>query len=191
MSDDENFKNLLGDDVTPLASEARVTIDKSKDSGVDKEKRRFAAAEQAPNPEDPLSSDPVEMVSPLDVISYRKPGVQHGVFKNLRLGKYTIDARLDLHRMTMEQARKAVYQFVKDCVAHDVRTALVTHGKGEGRDKPALLKSCVAHWLPQLDDVLAFHTAQKQHGSYGATYVLFKKSENKRTENRELNRKKS
>ena len=48
-----------------------------------------------------------------------------------------------------------------------------------------LLKSCVAHWLPQMDEVLGFHTAQRQHGSYGATYVLLKKSSKKSLQSRE------
>lgn len=189
MSDDD-FLSLLGDDVKPISQEKRVHVSKDKDTGVDKEKRRLAAEEVAVQQEDPLSSEPQEMVGPLDVIAYQRPGVQNGVYKNLRLGKYQIDARLDLHRMKVEQARQSVFRFVQDCVAHDVRTALITHGKGEGRDQPALLKSCVAHWLPQLDEVLAFHTAQKQHGSYGATYVLFKKSDKKKLENQERNRKK-
>ena len=189
MSDDDFFRQMLGDGVTPLAGDKRASVERGRDQGVDKEARRRAAEDGSAPAEDPLATNPVEMVDPLAVIAFRRPGVQHGVYKNLRLGKYTLEARLDLHRMTVEQARKAIYQFVKDCQTHDVRSALVTHGKGQGRETPALLKSCVAHWLPQLDEVLAFHTAQKQHGSYGATYVLFKKSEAKRTANRELNRK--
>lgn len=189
MSDEEDFKNLLGDDVAPLKIEQRVEVKKPRGGDVDKEKRRLAAEALAAKAEDPLASDPVDMVAPHDIIAYRKAGVQHGVYKNLRLGKYNLDARLDLHRMKVEQARTAVYQFVKDCVRHDVRSALITHGKGEGRAQPAMLKSCVAHWLPQLEEVLAFHTAQKQHGSYGATYVLFKKSEKKKIHDGELNRK--
>ena len=190
MSDDEFLKEMLSDDVTPMHLEKRVSLDKGKDSDIDKDKRRLAAAEQVQTDSDPLSSEPVEMVDPLSLLAFQRPGVQHGVYKNLRLGKYHIDARLDLHKMKVDQARQAVYQFVIDCIENDVRMALITHGKGEGRDKPALLKSCVAHWLPQLDEVLAFHTAQKQHGSYGATYVLLKKSEKKKAENREQNRKK-
>lgn len=191
MSDDDLFSQMLGDDVKPLSHEKRVDVAQRKDADVDKEKRREAASDHVVKAEDPLSSEPVTLLKPLDILDFRRPGVQHGVYKNCRLGKYPIDARLDLHRMKVEQARRAVYQFVIDCVSNDVRFALITHGKGEGRDQPPMLKSCVAHWLPQLDDVLAFHTAQKQHGSYGATYVLFKKSENKRIENRELNRKKT
>ncbi|MCV6604775.1 MAG: Smr/MutS family endonuclease, partial [Porticoccaceae bacterium] len=61
----------------------------------------------------------------------------------------------------------------------------VTHGKGEMRHKPALLKSCVNHWLRQLDVVLAFHTAQRHHGGSGATYVMLRKSDTQKDENRE------
>ena len=35
--------------------------------------------------------------------------------RSLRLGKYPIDARLDLHKLTADQARQEVYQFIKDC----------------------------------------------------------------------------
>ena len=90
-----------------------------------------------------------------------RPGVQHGVFKNLRMGKYEIQSVLDLHGKTVEQSRQAVWRFVKDCHKQDVRCAIITHGKGQGREEPAKLKSCVNHWLAQLDSVLAFHSAQK------------------------------
>ncbi len=189
MSDEELFKQMLGDDVEPIVIQKRVSVNKDRDDGIDKETRRKAAENSEAVSEDPLSSEPVALVEPLDIIAFKRPGVQNGVYKNLRLGKYSLDARLDLHRMSVEQARQAIYRFVTDCVAHDVRAALITHGKGEGRETPAMLKSCVAHWLPELEEVLAFHTAQKQHGSYGATYVLFKKSDNKKLENKERNRK--
>ncbi|MBU2986090.1 DNA endonuclease SmrA [Saccharophagus degradans] len=188
MNDDDAFSSLLGDDVTPLKVEPRVEL--KRNDNVDKQPRRQAAQEQVENTADPLASEPVEMVDPLDVLSFMRPGVQHGVFRNLRLGKYASDARLDLHRMTVDEARRAVYQFIRDCLANDVRAALITHGKGEGRAQPALLKSCIAYWLPQLDEVLAFHTALKQHGGYGATYVLIRKSELKKQKTREQHTKK-
>lgn len=188
MNDDE-FHKLLGDDVEPIQLERRVRLARSKQSQDSLKRRREAAQEETLNADDPLAGEPVDMVHPLDVILFQRPGVQHGVFRNLRLGKYTIDARLDLHKLTVERARQEVYQFITDCVSNDVRTALITHGKGEGREQPALLKSCVAFWLPQLDSVLAFHTAQKQHGGYGATYVLLKKGERKKLHNRERHHK--
>lgn len=183
---DSSFFDLLGGDVTPITPEKRVELNKTRIDPKTLAERRLAAQIEVAAPLDPLAGDPIEMVEPTALLAFVRPGVQHGVYRNLRLGKYTIDARLDLHKMTMEHARRVVYQFIKDCVANDVRTALITHGKGEGREQPALLKSCVAYWLPQLDEVLAFHSAQKQHGSYGATYVLLKKSEAKKMRAREL-----
>ncbi|WP_054113091.1 DNA endonuclease SmrA [Marinagarivorans algicola] len=183
MTDD--FLALLGGDVTPLVVAERVELNKSSVDPKALAQRREAAQLEAAIPDDPLSGDPIEMVEPMALLAFVRPGVQHGVYKSMRMGKYAIDARLDLHKMTVERARVIVYQFIKDCVANDVRTALITHGKGEGRKQPALLKSCVAYWLPQMDHVLAFHTAQKHHGSYGATYVLLKKSAAKKNKTRE------
>jgi len=185
MSDEEEFSSLLGDDVQPIKTEKRVSLQKDRDSDISVEKRRHNAVSENIKEDDLLVSEPMEMLDPLDLLEYRRPGVQHGVYRKLRMGKYSLDARLDLHKMTVESARKALAQFIKDCLLNDIRSALVTHGKGEGRKTPAKLKSCVAWWLPQLPEVLAFHTAKKHHGGYGATYVLLKKSDKKREETRE------
>ncbi len=186
MSDETDlFKSLVGDDVKPLALESRAALAKAKADAQAQETRRKAAEAELARALDPLAGEPVEIVDALALLSFQRPGVQNGVFRNLRLGKYSVDARLDLHKMTTDRARQEVYQFIKDCVAADVRTALITHGKSEGRNSPALLKSCVAYWLPQMDEVLAFHTAQNQHGGYGATYVLLRKSALKKQETRE------
>ena len=122
----------------------------------------------------------VQPVDPLDCLEYIRPGVQYGVFKNLRLGKYSIQSSLDLHGESVEQARQIINRFIVDCRLAGVRCALITHGKGEGRPKPAVLKSCVNHWLRQFPEVLAFHSATKFHGGLGATYVLLKKSDEAR-----------
>ncbi|GAB2903480.1 DNA endonuclease SmrA [Microbulbifer echini] len=187
-SDSKLFKDALGElgDVKPLVQERRVTLRKADEPSERMvRERRAAATRRTARDMNPLSGEYIELVAPWDPIEFKRDGVQNGVYRNLRLGKYKIDARLDLHRHSVEMARSAVVEFVRDCVEADVRCALITHGKGEGRKQPALLKSCIKHWLPQLDAVLAFHSAQKQHGGMGATYVLLRKSERKRLENLE------
>ncbi len=187
--DEQAFRAAMGD-VKPLRHSSRVTLAKSQSlSDINKQARRESALAQVTGKRNDLSGDFVEQLEPNAILSYQRPGVQHGVFRNLRLGKYAVEARLDLHRHTVDQAREALFRFVKDCLEHDIRCALVTHGKGEGRQQPALLKSCVAHWLPQLDNVLAFHSAQKHHGAAGATYILLRKSDRKRQENLERHQK--
>lgn len=175
-------------DVKPLKADKRVTLNKQSTDKTSQAARRESATTEASASVDPLANAEVEQLDANAVLAFQRPGVQHGVYKQLRLGKYTIDARLDLHRMKVEQARMQVYQFIRDCMAHDVRCALITHGKGEGRANPAVLKSHLAHWLPQIKEVLAFHSAQKHHGGTGATYIMLKKSEKKRLENLEKHR---
>lgn len=192
MSDNKaDFSDFLQamHDVKPIASDKRVVLAAPADKLNVPRRREAAVAEQVAD-SNFLSEYHIALLDPNAFLEFKRDGVQHGVYRNLRLGKYPIDARLDLHRMTVEQARSAVFQFIRDCMTNDIRCALITHGKGEGREQPALLKSCVAHWLPDFPEVLAFHSAQKQHGATGATYVLLRKSERKKLENWEKHHKK-
>ena len=176
-ADEDEFSALVGDDVEPLQAKGARYIPKPPEltPGI-LERRKAAQQEQlkSGNLLDPASI--INVVDPYDLLEFARPGVQHGVYKNLRQGKYEVQSRLDLHRHTVEQARVALWDFVEGCQKHGVRCALVTHGKGEGREQPARLKSCVNHWLRQIDNVLAFHSAQKQHGGVGSTYILIKKN---------------
>lgn len=174
---EKQFGQLFGDDIEPLGAKGASHIAKPVQltPGV-LQRRKSAQQEQHSegNFLDPISS--IAQVDPYEFLEFARPGVQHGVYKNLRMGKYEIQSRLDLHRHTVEQARTALFRFVDDCQKHGVRCGLVTHGMGVGLEQPAKLKSCVNHWLRQFDQVLAFHTAQKQHGGSGSTYVLIKKN---------------
>jgi DNA-nicking Smr family endonuclease len=184
MSDEDDFLNAMGD-VRPIPVAKREIL---KQASLDKATilvRRQSALANLASAIDPLADGELKQLEPGAILEYRKAGIQHGVYKSLRLGRYEIDARLDLHRLSLEQARQQVYQFVGDCMANDIRCALITHGKGEGRKTPAVIKSHIAHWLPQIDAVLAFHSAQPRHGGAGACYVLLKKSEKLRKENLE------
>ena len=132
-----------------------------------------------------LTTEYVEMVDPHDVLEYKGNGVQEGVYRKLRLGKYSSEAVLDLHRKTLQQARKEVFEFIQDSYRFGLRTVMILHGKGERSDPPALLKSYVNKWLPAMPQVMAFHSAQKQDGGAGAMYVLLKKNETRKQQNRE------
>lgn len=163
-----------------------------KQGSVDYEERQKAALLAKAIDRNHLSKDYVERVDPNDMLEYKKDGVQDGVFKKLRQGKYAIESRLDLHRRTIEQARVEVFRFVEDCVLNDIRVAIIVHGKGDRTPDPcdqAVVKSHINKWLRDLDDVMAFHSAQRHHGGLGAVYVLFRKSERARLENWERHQK--
>lgn len=147
--------------------------------------RRQMAVQVAQGDSNHLTEEIIDLVHPLDLLEYRTDGVSHGVFRKLKRGQYAIDARLDLHRKSMQEAREEVFGFVADCLRYDVRSAMILHGKGERGEPKAFLKSCVNTWLKQMPEVLAFHSAQKHHGGVGALYVLLRKSDRQKSENRE------
>ncbi|GAB6068338.1 DNA endonuclease SmrA [Methylothermus subterraneus] len=169
----------------PLAASDKLPLPKSKTTTPGQAYRREAAQRT----ESLASSLPltfIEPVPPEAILSFKRPGVQHGVFKKLRRGEYPVEAVLDLHRLTVVQARREVCAFVRECLHSEVRCALIIHGKGQrGEGEPrALLKSCLARWLPLLAEVLAFHSAQRRDGGVGAVYVLLKKGALQKERNR-------
>ena len=151
--------------------------------------KREAAMWLSDDDQDYLSLDYCPMIKPDDIIEFKKDGVQDGVYKKLRLGKYPIQAKLDLHRKTLKDARNDILSFLRQCLAMDVRTVLIVHGKGERSNPPALMKSYVANWMTQINDVQCVHSAQAFHGGSGAVYVMLRKSNSKKLENREKHQK--
>ena len=110
-----------------------------------------------------------------DILSFSRSGLQHKVLKKLRQGKHPIEHALDLHGLTVEQARGELLEFLGECEAAGVRHAIIVHGKGfRSKDKP-VIKPMVNRWLRAADIVLAFHTAQPKDGGSGAVYVLLRK----------------
>lgn len=191
MSDEEElFRQQLGD-VTPLKKSDRAQIKKPTVDAEQKNYSRYvaehhASRDAAVTDHRGVSDDYVDMVKPLDILSFKRAGIQEGVFKKFRLGKYSIEGRLDLHRKTVAEARVEVNSFIREAMQYDSRTLLILHGKGERNiQQPAKIKSYVAKWLKEMPEVMAYHSAQKHHGGAGALYVLLKKSERLKEKNRE------
>ncbi len=190
MNDDEEFlfqQEMAG--VKPLKTPERVKLARdslSEDSA--RARRDAAAAEQAPV--NPLAEEGIEPLDPWYVLDFKRPGVQNGVFRKLKQGRYEPEARLNLHRMSVKAARKELYEFIDQASALGLRTVIIIHGKGEntneeGRRQASIIKGCVKHWLAELDTVQAYHSAQLRHGGTGAAYVLLRKGEEAKQRNRE------
>ena len=190
MADDDKIFLEEMSDVAPLKRDARVVINRADKSSKDSSlaHRRAAAVASSAADRNILTEDGIVPLDPWYVLEFKRPGIQNGVFRKLRQGRYEAEASLDLHRMTVAIARQELFQFIDDCHQLGLRTVLLIHGKGETpteRGKYSILKGCTDHWLRELAAVLAFHSAKPQHGGTGAVYVLLRKSEDKKRENRE------
>ncbi|MBE9539649.1 MAG: DNA endonuclease SmrA [Proteobacteria bacterium] len=190
MTEDDNMFFQEMSDVQPLKRDTRVALSGKNESGKDSslELRRAAAVAGPARDRNILTEEGIEPLDPWYVLEFKRPGIQNGVFRKLRQGRYDAEARLDLHRMTVAIARRELFRFIEDCQQLGLRTVLLIHGKGETpteRGKCSILKGCANHWLRELDAVQAFHSARPQDGGTGALYVLLRKSEEKKRENRE------
>lgn len=108
-----------------------------------------------------------------DEAAWLRPGLPKSVLRDLRRGRWVVQAKLDLHGMNRDEARLAVGEFLHECQARDLRCLRVVHGKGlrsPGRDP--VLKKLVLGWLAQHREVLAFCQARAAEGGAGAVVVL-------------------
>jgi DNA-nicking Smr family endonuclease len=93
-------------------------------------------------------------------------------------GSESIDARLDLHGLTQEQAHNALRHFLRAAQSDGVKLVLVITGKGargslDGSER-GVLKRLVPQWLGLADMrpyVVGFEAAHVAHGGEGALYV--------------------
>ncbi|MDH5408788.1 MAG: Smr/MutS family endonuclease [Gammaproteobacteria bacterium] len=125
-----------------------------------------------------MLSDPIDLaeVETGEELLFARDGIQPKVLQKLRRGQYSIEAELDLHRMTSDQARAALSNFINQSVSSGLRTVRIIHGKGHGSPgKLPVLKNKVNHWLKQKDQILAFCSSRPVDGGTGAIYVLLKR----------------
>ncbi len=142
--------------------------------------KRAAATRETEKVIDGLSSEAIDIVESAEELLFASPGIQLGVMKRLRKGHISWEQGLDLHGLTVDQARDELCRFIQDALRHQARAVLVVHGKAYSQaGSYPVLKSYVNDWLRQLHGVLAFCSAQPKDGGTGALYVLLKRKNGK------------
>lgn len=107
------------------------------------------------------------------------PGVDRRNAERLRRGERKIEARLDLHGMTQDEAHRALNAFLDRAEHAGWRCVLVITGKGRaGSSAAGVLRAAVPRWLneaPNRARLLAIAAAQPKHGGAGAMYLLLRR----------------
>jgi DNA-nicking Smr family endonuclease len=106
------------------------------------------------------------------------PGLDRRSAERLRRGTLRVDARLDLHGMTQDEAHQALAVFLARGEAAGWRCVLVITGKG-ARGGGGVLRATVPRWLnewPNRQRLLAFAPAQPKEGGGGALYLLLRRA---------------
>ena len=107
--------------------------------------------------------------------TFLRKGLAHDLLARLRRGHWTVQGELDLHRLTRDEARDALADFLLDARNRGWRCVRVVHGKGlSSPNREPVLKGKVRRWLAQRDEVLAYCETPRHSGGGGAVLVLLK-----------------
>lgn len=97
--------------------------------------------------------------------------------RQVRQGRRTIDAKIDLHGLTQAEAHAALLQFITRAKTGGKRVLLVITGKGSKME--GILRRALPHWLSTISFVHSHVEAAPNHGGGGAFYVFLRKEKNK------------
>jgi DNA-nicking Smr family endonuclease len=159
--------------VTPLPAPGRVAPPPPRVAPVPHMHLRDEAEALATSLSEQISTD--TLIDTDDTLSFARDGVSPETLRKLRRGQWVVQAQLDLHGMTREEAREALIRFMHDALKAGKRCVRIVHGKGLGsKNRTPVLKAKVRHWLMQAEPVLAYTQARGEDGGAGAVIVLLR-----------------
>ena len=104
-------------------------------------------------------------------------GIDRANAERLKRGKHPVEARLDLHGMTQDEAHRALAIFIRGARVSGKRCVLVITGRG--RLGGGVLRAAVPRWFDEPEfrpHLLAIATAQPRDGGAGALYVMLRRT---------------
>ena len=110
-----------------------------------------------------------------DGLRFHRPHVGKRTMRKLSRGGFSVQDEIDLHGMTVAEAKPRLADFIEGCARDGRLCVRVVHGKGLGSGgRGPVLKQKVNRWLRQWDSVLAFVSTRQVDGGTGAIYVLLR-----------------
>jgi DNA-nicking Smr family endonuclease len=172
---DENDAHLFREavrDVKPLAYDAPAIEPPRRSPPLPR--ARFTRADRHAVLQESLYTDvnDPELASGEELV-FAREGVQKMVLRKLRRGQYRVQAEIDLHGLTVPEAKEALRSFLANALDRHIRCVRIVHGKGlrSGHRGP-VLKGAVSSVLRRVGPVLAYVSARQVDGGTGAVYVL-------------------
>ncbi|MBS0236412.1 MAG: Smr/MutS family protein [Proteobacteria bacterium] len=171
--DDTHWVELVGG-VKPLKDKPKVQVEASDAPRI----KRQRPPKVKVNERLPLRETPLHNKSP-ELLCGGHEGIDRNLRKKMDEGQLPIEARLDLHSLSIEQAYTQVCAFIHSSYARGFRLVLIVTGKGKG--------SIVGHqtihqmfsiWLnanEMRNKIVRFCPANPKDGGEGAFYVLLRR----------------
>ena len=171
--DDSDLLEKLLSDVIRLPDHGRVIHARPKHKPIPVQRLRDERAALADSLSDHITWDIGTETG--EELVYLRNGLSPQALRKLRRGHWVIQDELDLHGLNSVEARALLVKFLNGCIRSGARCVRIVHGKGlRSKNREPVLKTKVANWLIQRDEVLAFCQARQVDGGGGAVMVLLK-----------------
>ena len=169
---DEDIR-LFHDAIGPVrALQPRSEVAAPK-PGPEPEARQFQLDEVAVSGELLTHSFDAGSIEMGDELLHLKDGQPPKLLRDLRRGKFSIRAEIDLHQMTIPVAREAIRLFLEDAHRNGEYCVRIIHGKGlRSKANGPVIKRLTDSMLRRRADVLAYASALPSQGGTGAVIVL-------------------
>lgn len=122
------------------------------------------------------SIEPPPNVSSGDKLLYKKRPLPQKLLRQFKKGQYNPDDTIDLHGMTVKEAKLILDQFITASFAANFFTVAVIHGKGRNNCDAPILKNKVNAWLREYPAVIAFCSATTRDGGLGKVYIMLEEN---------------
>jgi len=164
-------------DIKPLRQDkVRLQANRKLRKRIDKSYQRQQATLDNALISDGLSTESVDIVDSDQALLFAAQGIQLKLLKRLQKGQIPWEQGIDLHGLSIDEARDQLSEFISASFYQNCHVVLVIHGKAYSQNgSQPLLKSYSNDWLRQLPQVLAFSSAQAKDGGTGALYVLLRR----------------
>ncbi|MCX8597878.1 MULTISPECIES: endonuclease SmrB [unclassified Gilliamella] len=113
-------------------------------------------------------SDDYQPLLQEDPIRYSRENSDPNELKKLRRGFYAPEFFLDLHGLTLQEAKKEIAALIAVCLKENANCACIMYGHGKN-----ILKKQTPMWLAQHPNIICFHQAPKEFGGSAALLILF------------------
>jgi DNA-nicking Smr family endonuclease len=161
-------------DVKPLARPAQAVDPPSRWPRRPRPAAQFTRADRLAVLEESLRGEVIDLeLASGEEMVFRRAGIQASVLRKLRRGDYRVQGEIDLHGLTVAEAKQALREFLAQALLRQWRCVRIIHGKGlrSGHRGP-VLKGMVGAILRKVGPVLAYVSARQVDGGTGAVYVL-------------------
>jgi DNA-nicking Smr family endonuclease len=181
--EDKALFRLMTQGTVPLKKKT-IKGPSQKTSELIQDRQKTSRHDLNPHPKKPepgirdiyLSNNYLEEVQAETRLSYCQHLIPRKRFFALQKGEIPWEKKLDLHGLTSSHAADKLLQCIRESTHQGLRCLLIIHGKGgRNHEEAPILKNLVNHWLSQIPQVLAFHSALAKDGGAGAVYVLLKR----------------